>query len=235
VDDYALPPARPANAPLVFGSFNNAIKIGAKTVALWSRVLQAMPGSRLLLKATSLKDASVQKAFVEAFQAHGIEPDRLDLRGPSGLEQMMQEYGELDIALDPTPYNGGTTSMQALWMGLPVVTLQGGNFASRMGASFMTALGHPEWVAEDEDGYVAIATRLAESVATLRKGRGALRQQMQKSPLCDVQAHTRQLEALYEQMGALHDAGGSKRLIGSGAPGAAPKKARRRSRPAARA
>jgi predicted O-linked N-acetylglucosamine transferase (SPINDLY family) len=91
VDDYALPPARPANAPLVFGSFNNAIKIGAKTVALWSRVLQAMPGSRLLLKATSLKDASVQKAFVEAFQAHGIEPDRLDLRGPSGLEQMMQE------------------------------------------------------------------------------------------------------------------------------------------------
>ena len=224
VDDYPLPAARPANSPPVFGSFNNSIKIGPRTVALWSRVLQAVPGSQLLLKAPALKDASVQRAFVEMFQAQGIAPQRLLLRGPGGLAQMMQEYGDIDIALDPAPYNGGTTSLQALWMGLPLVTLQGSNFAGRMGASFMRALGRPEWVARDADGYVAIASKLAESCAALRAGRAELRRQMHASPLCDIRAHTRQLEALFDKMWQLHCAGDTTRLIKQPAPESAPRK-----------
>ena len=224
VDDYPLPAARPANSPPVFGSFNNSIKIGPRTVALWSRVLQAVPDSQLLLKAPALKDASVQRAFVEMFQAQGIAPQRLLLRGPGGLAQMMQEYGDIDIALDPAPYNGGTTSLQALWMGLPLVTLQGSNFAGRMGASFMRALGRPEWVARDADGYVAIASKLAESCAALRAGRAELRRQMHASPLCDIRAHTRQLEALFDKMWQLHCAGDTTRLIKPPAPESAPRK-----------
>jgi predicted O-linked N-acetylglucosamine transferase (SPINDLY family) len=106
--------------------------------------------------------------------------------------------------------------MQALWMGLPVVTLQGGNFVGRMGASFMSTLGRPEWVAEDEDAYVAIAKRLADSCAALRTGRAEFRRQMQWSPLCDVKAHTRQLEALYEKMWELRCSGDANRLIMQG-------------------
>ena len=224
VDDYPLPPARPLDSPVVFGSFNSSNKIGPKTVALWSRVLQAVPGSRLLLKAPSLKDASVQRAFAQAFEARGIDPQRLTLRGPSGLGAMMQEYGDIDIALDPTPYNGGTTSMQALWMGLPVVTVEGDNFVGRMGASFMTALGRPEWVARDAEGYVAIAKKLADGCATLRSSRAEFRRQMLTSPLCDIEAHTRQLEDLYDAMWALHCAGDSSRLISPPAPESAPRK-----------
>jgi protein O-GlcNAc transferase len=216
VEDYALPSARPADAPPVFGSFNNSIKIGPRTVALWSRVLHAVPGSRLLLKAPSLDNASVRDGFVAQFKERGIGAKRLILRGPSGLKSMMQEYGDMDIALDTTPYNGGTTSMQALWMGVPVVTLQGGNFVRRMGASFMRTLGRAEWVARDEDGYVAIARRLAVDCPSVRTGRAELRRQMQASPLCDVQAHTRQLEALYEKMWELRCTGNASRLIHPG-------------------
>ncbi len=136
VDAYPLPPPRAADAPVVFGSFNNAMKLSPKTIALWARVLQATPGAQLLLKAPSLRDEAVRARFAALFAQHGIAPSRLLLRGPSGLADMMQEYGDIDIGLDPTPYNGGTTTLQALWMGVPVVTLLGGNFVSRMGGQF---------------------------------------------------------------------------------------------------
>lgn len=125
----------------------------------------------------------------------------------------MQEYGDIDIALDPTPYNGGTTTLQALEMGLPVVSMTGSNLVSRMGASFLTALGRPEWLAADEDGYMAAAVRLADSCPALRGLRDSFRWQMQTSPLTDIQGHTRQLEALYENMWALRCAGDGLRLI----------------------
>jgi predicted O-linked N-acetylglucosamine transferase (SPINDLY family) len=134
------------------------------------------------------------------FSEHGIAVERLVFRGPSGLAEMMQEYGDIDIALDPTPYNGGTTTLQALWMGVPVVTLAGGNFVGRMGASFMNTLGHPEWVANDADAYVAAAVSLARETASLRTGRSRLRQQMATSPLCNIKAYVTHLEALYNAM-----------------------------------
>lgn len=213
VDDYPLPSPRPADAPVVFGSFNNAMKLSPQTIALWSRILQAVPDSRLLLKAPSLRDAAVQARFADLFAAQGIARERLTLRGPSGLGEMMQEYGDIDIALDPTPYNGGTTSLQALWMGVPVVALTGGNFVSRMGASFMATLGQPDWVARDEDAYVIAAVALAGDCVTLRGGRAQLRAQMAASPLCDIAGYVANFEALLRRMWVAHCAGDGVRLL----------------------
>ncbi|MES2770628.1 MAG: tetratricopeptide repeat protein, partial [Pseudomonadota bacterium] len=125
VDEYPLPPARPSAAPVVFTSFNNAMKLSPKTLALWAKVLHAVPDAQLLLKAPSLRDDAVRARFTALFAEQGITAERLLFQGPVGLQEMMQAYGEADIALDPTPYNGGTTSLQALWMGVPVVTLEG--------------------------------------------------------------------------------------------------------------
>jgi predicted O-linked N-acetylglucosamine transferase (SPINDLY family) len=213
VDNYPLPSARAPDAPLRFGSFNNAMKLTPRTVALWARVLHAVPGSQLLLKAPSLKDAEVRARFAGLFAAQGIAAERLELRGPSGLGQMMQEYGEIDIGLDPAPYNGGTTTLQALWMGVPVVALMGGNFVSRMGASFMHTLGQPGWVAADEAGYVAAAVALAGDRAALRQGRAALRAQMLASPLCDIDRYVLDFEALLQRMWRQHCHGGGSRLL----------------------
>jgi predicted O-linked N-acetylglucosamine transferase (SPINDLY family) len=204
VDSYPLPPARAPHEPVVFGSFNNAMKLSPRTVALWSRILHAVPGSQLLLKAPALGDVGVQERFVGLFAQHGIAGARLLLRGPSGLADMMQAYGDIDIALDPTPYNGGTTTLQALWMGVPVVALAGGNFVSRMGASFMATLGQPAWVADDEDAYVAAAVALAGTSAALRNQRSALRERMAASPLCDIAGYVAHYEALLQRMWACY-------------------------------
>ena len=214
VDGYPLPPARAADAPKVFGSFNNAMKLSPRTIALWARILHVVPDSLLLLKAPSLGDATVQARFAGLFAEQGIAADRLVFRGPSGLAAMMQAYGEIDVALDPTPYNGGTTTLQAMWMGLPVVTLEGRNFATRMGASFMQTLGRPEWIASDEAAYVEAAVRLMNEHVSLRTQRALLRAQMAASPLCDIEEYVRGFEALLQRMWAVHCNGEGQRVIG---------------------
>lgn len=213
VEEYPLPPPRPAQARVVFCSFNNIMKLSPRTIALWSRVLQAVPDALLLLKAPSLRDEAVQARFADLFAAQGIAPERLVLRGPTGLAEMMQEYGDIDIVLDPTPYNGGTTTLQALWMGVPVVTLMGGNFVARMGASFMKTLDRPEWVAGDEDSYVAAAVGLARNCVALRGSRAQLRAQMAASPLCDIAAYVTHFEALLQRMWGAHCEGDTRRVI----------------------
>jgi predicted O-linked N-acetylglucosamine transferase (SPINDLY family) len=211
VDPYRLPAPRPAGAPLVFGSFNNVLKLSPRTIAMWAAILHAVPDAVLLLKSPSLTDPEVRARFTGLFGAHGVEPARLQLRGPSGLEAMMQEYGDVDIALDPTPYNGGTTTLQALWMGVPVVSLEGHNFVSRMGASFLRTMGRPEWVAADEDGYVAAAVALAHRRAALRTGRAALRAAMQ--PLCDIDTYARHFEAVLQGIWRSHCEGDGRRTL----------------------
>ena len=147
VDDYPMPEARQEQEPVVFGSFNNIMKLSPRTISLWSELLRTIPDAQLLLKAPSLRDQSVIDRFRGLFSSQGIAAERLLFEGPEELGLMMQRYGAIDVALDPTPYNGGTTTLQALWMGVPVISLRGGNFVSRMGASFLTSLGHQEWVA----------------------------------------------------------------------------------------
>ncbi len=230
VDQYPLPPPRPPGAPLVFGSFNNVIKLSPATIAMWAAILHAVPDAVLLLKSASLGDADVKARFSGLFGAHGIGAERLLLRGPSGLDAMMQEYGEVDIALDPTPYNGGTTTLQALWMGVPVVSLEGDNFVGRMGASFLRTMGRPEWVGADQAAYVAAAVALARRRGTLRTGRAALRAAMQA--LCEIDTYVRHFEAALQAMWVSWCKGDGRRLLPAGEVAALAQETARAGRPA---
>lgn len=199
VDNYPLPPdfGQPKTGPIVFASFNNLLKVDDTTLAVWARVLNVCLDSRLLLKSAVLADPVVQKQTIDRCKAHGIDPVRLELRGPSELSLMMQEYLEVDIALDPFPYNGGTTSLQALWMGCPLISLQGKNFVSRMGASFLLHLGRSEWLAETHDDYVQIASQLANEIRHKPWNRLEQRTKMASSQLCQIEQQTREIEQIF--------------------------------------
>ncbi len=183
-----------AHRPLTFASFNNVPKLTPRTLRLWAKVLEALPDARLLLKAPSFGDNSAVAAFSERLLALGVDLKRVAFRGPTGLTDMMAEYADVDIALDPMPYNGGTTSLQAMWMGVPVITLEGAHFVSRMGASFMRAAGLPEWIAHDDEAYVQTAVRMASDRAALLKLKRGLRARLQARPGWDVVAYTRAIE-----------------------------------------
>jgi predicted O-linked N-acetylglucosamine transferase (SPINDLY family) len=204
--DYPYPDYGQAHAerPLTFGSFNNVPKLTPHTVKLWAAVLHEVPDSRLLLKAPSFKDEGAIEAFAQRFQAEGIARERLEFRGPVGLTDMMAEYADVDIALDTVPYNGGTTSLQALWMGVPVVVKAGGNFVSRMGASFMSAAGLNDWVAETDADYVRIAASMArdrQALLTLKRG---LRERLRAAPAWNIDQYTRDFENALRQMWLAH-------------------------------
>lgn len=190
--------------PLTFGSFNNLPKLTHRTLRLWAKVLQAVPDARLLIKAPSFKDPSAIDAFSARLQALGVDRERVEFRGPVGLTEMMAEYEDVDIALDTVPYNGGTTSLQALWMGVPVVVLQGQNFVSRMGASFMSAAGLPEWVAHTDDEYVEVARRMAADRPALLALKQGLRARLQSRPGWDADRYSRDFEAALRHMWAVH-------------------------------
>jgi len=200
--DYPFPAytAEMRDRPLTFGSFNNVPKLTQHTLALWARVLQAVSGSRLLLKAPSFKDEGAVRALQSRLAALGIGKERLEFRGPVGLSDMMAEYADVDIALDPVPYNGGTTPLQAMWMGVPVVVKAGHNFVSRMGASFMRAAGLPEWVAADDDAFVAIAARMAADRQVLLTLKQGLRSRLLASPAWDIDRYTRDWATALREM-----------------------------------
>jgi predicted O-linked N-acetylglucosamine transferase (SPINDLY family) len=213
VDGYPLPFPRASDAPVVFGSFNNVMKLTPHTLRLWSQILHAVPGSKLFLKAPSLRDGAVCDRFRRLFADHHIDPTRLEFQGPTELSTMMQCYGKIDIALDPVPYNGGTTSLQALWMGVPLVSLLGGNFVSRMGGSFLHALGRSEWLALDDDDYVRIASELAVQVSELRQRRQQFRDQMAVSPLSNIDLYVLNFQGLLERMWLAHQEATGERLL----------------------
>lgn len=200
VEAYPLPTPRIDSDPIVFGSFNNVLKLSPTTIELWADVLKNVLNSKLLLKAPSFTCKEVVERFVALFESHGIEKDRLEFRGPCELSAMMQEYGDVDIALDPLTYNGGTTSLQALWMGVPLVTMRGGNFVSRMGSSFLKTLGKTEWIATSHTSYVEIASSLANDVKRVRSGRLLLRSQLERSRLCDIKKYAANFEHVLRSM-----------------------------------
>jgi predicted O-linked N-acetylglucosamine transferase (SPINDLY family) len=189
-----------AKRPLTFASFNNVSKLTPRSLALWAQVLQAVPHSRLMLKAPSFKDEAAVKVFVQRFKQLGVALDRLEFRGPSSLSDMMAEYADVDIALDPVPYNGGTTSLQAMWMGVPVLTMAGGHFVSRMGASFMQAAGLPEWVAKDDADFVRRAVALSQDRAALLTLKQGLRDRLLALPAWDIDAYAQDLQAAVRKM-----------------------------------
>jgi predicted O-linked N-acetylglucosamine transferase (SPINDLY family) len=179
-------------------------KLTPRTLALWAQILKAVPASRLLLKAPSFSDGGAVRLFGERLQKLGVDLARVEFRGPTGLTDMMAEYADVDIALDPVPYNGGTTTLQALWMGVPVVVKEGQNFVSRMGASFMRAAGLPEWVAASDEDYVAIAARMAADRQALLQLKAGLRARLQKAPAWDIDRYTRDMERALRTMWTDH-------------------------------
>jgi predicted O-linked N-acetylglucosamine transferase (SPINDLY family) len=190
-------PALPeADAPITFGSFNNAAKIGPTSIELWARVLKAVPGSRLLLKSQTLSDVAGRARIEKRFAQAGIEASRLELMAYSKTRQEhLQLYGRVHVALDTTPYNGTTTTCEALWMGVPVVAMLGDRHAARVSASLLHAAGHPELVAKDADAFVQLAASLAQDRARLATLRTRLRGELRASPLCDAPAYAARFHA----------------------------------------
>ncbi|TDP63957.1 tetratricopeptide repeat protein [Roseateles toxinivorans] len=182
-----------AQGCITFGCFNKPLKMNEAVVALWARVLQAVPGSRLLLKGGS------QEAVREGFARHGIGPERLLLEGASPRAAYLAAYNSVDIALDPFPYPGGTTSVEGLWMGVPVLSLRGATALSRQGESLLQNLGLSDWVAADEDDYLARAVAHASDLPALAALRAGLRERLLRSPLCDAPRFAGHLDALLRQ------------------------------------
>jgi predicted O-linked N-acetylglucosamine transferase (SPINDLY family) len=198
-DPAPMPSA--AGAPFIFGSFNNFAKVSGVTVWMWSRILDRVPGSRLLLKNRALSEPEARNRAIARFGEHGVAPERLLLSGlvPS-LYGHLNSYRLVDLALDTFPYAGTTTTFEALWMGVATVTLAGGTHASRVGASILSILGLPALIAAGEDEYVERAAQLAGGGDTLFHLRGELRGRMRRSPLTDETGFARSVESAYRDM-----------------------------------
>ncbi len=185
------PPVRPGPAlgggPITFGSFNSAAKVSPATARLWGEILRAVPGSRLLLKAKPFADPRVRDDFASRLAAAGVALGAAELVPWSATpEDALGAYGSVDIALDPFPYNGTTTTCEALWMGVPVITLAGAAHAGRVGVSLLHMAGLPDLAARDPADYVGKAVALAGDSARRAELRRTLRQRMRSSALLDA-------------------------------------------------
>ena len=174
------------NGHITFGCFNNVAKISDTTLRLWARVLAAVPDSRLLLKGRGFGDEVVRRKYLDRFAVAGLPTDRVEfLERTAKTDDHLALYGRVDISLDTFPYHGTTTTCEALWMGVPVVTLMGDRHIARVSGSLLSAIGRPEWVAATSDDYVRIATGLAADPARLASIRAGLRDEVRRSPLGD--------------------------------------------------
>jgi predicted O-linked N-acetylglucosamine transferase (SPINDLY family) len=174
------------NRCVTFGCFNNIAKIVPRAISTWCEILRAVPGSRLVLKTHQLGDAPTAERFRGQFRVCGIDPDRVETRGSSPHRTFLANYNDIDLVLDPFPYSGGLTTCEALWMGVPTVTLPGEIFASRHSASHLSNAGFAEWVARDLSDYRDIALRWAGDPFGLASLRETMRDRVRASPLCDA-------------------------------------------------
>ena len=182
-----------------FASFNNLAKINAKVIATWADILRCVPNSRLVLKYRGLGEASMREYLTSQFAAQGIDASRLELLPPSSYAEYLATYHQVDIALDPFPFGGGITTCDALWMGLPVVTVCEATFASRHSMSHIMCAGMEETVARDLDDYIRIAVELANDLPRLSQLRRTMRERIARGSLCDGQAFARDLEDLFRR------------------------------------
>jgi predicted O-linked N-acetylglucosamine transferase (SPINDLY family) len=191
---YEAPAAAPEPGPapcaasgaITFGCFNNVAKISDTILGLWARVLAATPGSRLLLKGRGFSEETVRQRYFARFVSAGLPVDRVEfLERTAKTDDHLALYRRVDISLDTFPYHGTTTTCEALWMGVPVVTLMGDRHIARVSGSLLTAIGRSAWVAQTADDYVRIATELAADPEKLASIRASLRGEVRNSPLGD--------------------------------------------------
>ena len=194
--DITNPPALKAGG-ITFGSFNNLPKLNERVIALWSEILLKVPDSSLLLKSRQLADGSTGRRYMELFLQNGVTSDRIKmLPATASISAHLDLYNRVDIGLDPFPYNGTTTTCEALWMGVPVVTLRGNHHASRVGASILTRVGLEELVAESEKDYVSKGIGLTRDLGRLTALRKKMRRRMRGS-LCNAKLFAESVEAVY--------------------------------------
>jgi predicted O-linked N-acetylglucosamine transferase (SPINDLY family) len=184
---------------ITFGSFNNFTKVTPEVIKVWSHILHAVPKSRLVLKAKQFEYNASH--YLDYFKQEGITEDRVTLHGriPS-MHDHLELYNTIDICLDPFPFNGATTTCEALWMGVPVVTLSGDSHVGRVGASILANVGLTDFIAQDIDGYIQLAVEKASNTNYLKDIRKILRERMLEAPLCDGRSFASDVENAYLEM-----------------------------------
>jgi protein O-GlcNAc transferase len=189
------------SATVTFASFNNSIKISSETLACWSKILRAIPQSKLFLKAKNLGDRDLRQLLLDTFQREGIDLARIELSPwEASTQQHIAAYHRVDIALDTFPYHGTTTTCEALWMGVPVITLAGSAHVSRVGVSLLSNLGLLDLIATTPEQYVEIAVRYAQDLQKLKQLRSTLRERMKQSPLANATRLTQDIEKAYRDV-----------------------------------
>jgi protein O-GlcNAc transferase len=183
------------------GSYNNLQKVTREVISVWAAILNAVPDALLILKNFALADSLVKERCRQIFAEFGIAADRLEFRARDNtVAEHLNSYSTIDIALDTFPYNGATTTCEALWMGVPVITLAGNMHAGRVGVSLLSQVGLASLIAETTDNYIKIAVDLARNRHELPETRSTLRERMASSPLCNEDDFTRNVEAAYRAM-----------------------------------
>ena len=190
----------PPGGGIVFGYFGRPDRLNARVIQVWSRILTALPEARLMLNSQAFGEAEFRALWLARFAAHGIDADRLAMIYTAPQPRTWDAYGQVDIALDPFPHNAGTTTIEALWQGVPVVTNSDRPSVGRLGASILNAVGLNEFIARDDDEYVEIAVRAARDRPMLNTLRASLRPRMALSPLLDAPGLARALEDAYRTL-----------------------------------
>ena len=195
VPEMSEPPVI-ANGFVTFGSFNRLSKIAEPLLDLWASLLKSVPGSRLILKSGAFAHSTTRQVFLQRFSVRGIATDRIDLRPASEHFAMLQEYADVDIALDTFPYNGGLTTCEALYMGLPIAALRGQSMISCQSAALLAAAGFPQWIADTREAWLSLNVAFASDLDGLRQWRLQARRVLQVAPLMDGQAFARKFEGV---------------------------------------
>jgi predicted O-linked N-acetylglucosamine transferase (SPINDLY family) len=197
---------------IVFGAMASQYKITNQVIETWSRILRASPRSTLLVKNRQMGTQSGRDNLAARFRTWGVGANQLRFEGPEEHFDFLKAYERVDVALDPFPYNGGTTTTEALWQGVPVVTFDGDRWASRTSASILRAAGFGEFVAPDVARYVSLAVELANeprSRPRLEDLRHNMRARLRNSSVCDTGGFARQMETIYQQCCADNGSGTS--------------------------
>ncbi len=201
--DYAPavgPPPKRTNGHVTFGCFTHAAKITAQVVEVWARVLDSLSDARLILKWKAYAEASARQRVLDLFAPWGVKADRIEFRSHSAHVEMLAEYNRVDIALDTFPYNGGLTTCEALWMGVPVICLLGDTVVGRQSACMLRAIDCPSTIADSVNAYVERCLQMARNLETMTELRAGLRERMANSALCDAAGFVRDLESVYRSI-----------------------------------
>jgi len=190
---YDPPPYAAAVAPspfrkngyVTFGCYNVAVKIVPETIVGWSAVLRRVPTAKMILKGREYSDSGMRERLLKWFADNGVAAERIEFRGGTGHAEHLASYGNIDIQLDPFPFTGSTTSLESLWMGVPVVTRIGETFPSRHSSSYLSTVGLSDLVTQDVNSFAEAAVGLANDTERLARTRQTLRERMQQSPMCD--------------------------------------------------